>query len=50
VALELTEVRETQVQVTTSVITKPKNPTSASATQEGRKMTSVLNKTFGRVR
>jgi hypothetical protein len=47
VALEFVEVRETQVQVTTSVITKPKNPTSASTTQEGKKPISVVGRTAG---
>lgn len=55
VELALVEVREVQTQTTTTVITKPKNPTSASTTNtgktqpdaEGDKPKSVLNTVFG---
>jgi hypothetical protein len=49
VALTFTEVRETRVQVTTKVITKPKNPTSASKENVGRvtPKTSGLSKLTG---
>ncbi|MDR2077041.1 MAG: hypothetical protein LBP61_08975 [Desulfovibrio sp.] len=42
VELSLIEVREVETQVTTTVITKPKNPTSAGKTDTGKTQTSVL--------
>jgi hypothetical protein len=46
VELSLVEVREVETQVTTTVITKPKNPTSAGKTDTGQTQ-SVLAATTG---
>lgn len=51
VELNFVEVREVQTQVSTTVITKPKNPTSADRTNTGKTQpeqnTSVLGSIFG---
>ena len=47
VELNFVEVREVQTQVTTTVISKPKNPTSSSKTNTGKtQSTSVLGSIF----
>lgn len=43
VDLDLVEVREVATQVTTTVISKPRNPTSASKKDEGQKNSSAMN-------
>lgn len=43
VELSLVEVREVETQVTTTVITKPKNPTSASKTNTGKTQTENVS-------